>query len=178
MRKPIASFMFFMLFSMFTGTVHAAKVKVCEAIKFDPEYKGLYGLCNAYWNEEDEEYRALILENWDRKVGPDGPGMPGLDESVPVVCPCWSEGEIDHGITPLDCEVGDDYMLAFYDDYDIQYGTGVLVGLGPDSCEYYNFDLGESMWATGLNTAELDACAADLMARLVDDFGGCGVPEP
>ena len=181
MRKIIASFVIVMLFSMISVTAFAGKIDFCEEIKFKPEYKGLYGLCNAYWNEDDEENRALILENFRKKAGPLGPDMPGLftdipvpGEPTPVVCPCWPDGEIDLGVEPVDCDVTEDQMIAVYDSWLVQYGTGILLGLGSDSsCEYNNLDLGQFHSITGLSAEELEVCSDDLMARLIDDFGGC-----
>jgi hypothetical protein len=88
MRKIITSAVLILLFSMFSGTAFAGKVQVCEDIKNNPAYKGLYGLCNAYWNADDTE-KPEILDNWDKKAGPGGPSMPGL---LPATCPCWPDG--------------------------------------------------------------------------------------
>ena len=52
MRKIFTLFIVFMLFSMFSGAVFAEKFEVCEDIKNNPDYKGLYGLCNAYFNAD------------------------------------------------------------------------------------------------------------------------------
>jgi hypothetical protein len=83
-------------FSVFSTTANAGKVEVCEAIKNDPAYQGLYGLCNAYWNETDEQARADILAAFQAKAGPDGPSMPGLDEAF---CPCWDQAYLDATVT-------------------------------------------------------------------------------
>ena len=78
------------LFTLFSPTTFGGQIAVCEEIKKDPAYKGLYGLCNAYWNA-DEEDREDILRNFERKAGPDGPGMPGLEDNGFFDCPCWDD---------------------------------------------------------------------------------------
>ena len=78
MRKLLTSIVLFMLFSMFSGAAFAGKIAVCEDIKNDPAYKGLYGLCNAYWNADSEQARASILEAFNKKGEPLGLTMPGL----------------------------------------------------------------------------------------------------
>ena len=92
MRKLISLGLFALMFSMFSSQVFAGKIAVCEEIKKDPAYKGLYGLCNAYWNADDAVVQAEILANFEKKAGtgPDDPKMPRLDSVVPkvVVCPC------------------------------------------------------------------------------------------
>jgi len=179
MRKFITLFMTLALLGLFSGSLFAGKVDVCEDIKFNPAYKGLYGLCNAYWNA-DERSRARILENFYKKAGPDGPGMPGLDEPEPEpVCPCWAEGQIDLGATPdaNGCFVAADFLTASYDLGTIQYEVG---GLGVNSCQYSNFLVEPAEFAVfspwfenGLSAEELEVCSRELMDRLAEDFGGC-----
>ena len=100
MRKVISLGLFALMLSIFSSQVFAGKIADCEDIKKDPAYKGLYGLCNAYWNEDDEDARAQILANFVKKAGTslDEPGMPGWKPVVPdlpdlpdqeVTCPCW-----------------------------------------------------------------------------------------
>ncbi len=78
MRKVISLGLLALTFSLFSGQLLAGKIEACELIKKDPAYKGLYGLCNAYWNA-NENARAQILANFEEKAGPGGPGMPGLE---------------------------------------------------------------------------------------------------
>lgn len=176
MRKIITYSVFFMLFSMFSGPVLAGKVEVCEEIKDDPVYKGLYGLCNAYWNAEEED-REDILRNFNKKAGPEGPTMPGIDDPVldPVgapepqtlACPCWPNAEIDLGVDGLECQVQETFAIAVYDGGAIQYAIG---GLGTAySCEYYNFMTGAIDGNVNLTPEELDVCAQDLLQRIADD---------
>ena len=93
MRKIITSTVLILSFSLFSGSVFAGKIAACEEIKHDPAYKGLYGLCNAYWNA-NPKHQDKFLAKFEKKAGPDGPGMPGLEEPdvrtepEPAVCPC------------------------------------------------------------------------------------------
>jgi hypothetical protein len=83
----------------------AGTVQVCEDIKNDLAYKGLYGLCNAYWNETDEAKKTEILAAFEAKAGPDGPSMPGLEVAS---CPCWDETHLAAASlngTPSFCQV-------------------------------------------------------------------------
>jgi len=132
MRKIITSSVLILLFSLFSGQAFAGKVEACELIKHDPAYKGLYGLCNAYWNA-DENAQEKILAKFVKKAGPDGPGMPGLDdpEPEPIECPCWTEeymlvAACSHTLTfadtggPLEVaqfDFGD--LLFLVDDFDL-----------------------------------------------------------
>ena len=94
MRKIISLGLFALMLSMFSSQVFAGKIAVCEDIKNDPAYKGLYGLCNAYWNADDAVAQAKVLANFEKKAGTDsgGPGMPGL---ITVVCPCWDMAQVE-----------------------------------------------------------------------------------
>jgi hypothetical protein len=181
MRKVITSSVLFVLLSMFSGVAFAGKVAVCEEIKHDPAYKGLYGLCNAYWNATNEKARSRILENFYKKAGPEGPGMPGLDEpeTTPVVCPCWAEGQIDIGVTPdpFGCQVIDTFAFASYDGGSIQY---ILGDQGPESCGFANgmIDPPEFTFlpdpftgAPAPTAEEMAVCANELLGRIAEDFG-------
>ena len=90
MHRIIVMGIFALAASLLSASLAAGQIEVCEEIKHDPDYKGLYGLCNAYWNA-DEEDREDILRNFERKAGPDGPGMPGLEDNGFFDCPCWDD---------------------------------------------------------------------------------------
>ena len=181
MRKFLVSSVLVLVTGAFAGNVFAGKIEACEAIKSNPVYKGLYGLCNAYWNA-DENARPGILENFYRKAGPKGPDMPGLNDPVPqpVVCPCWPEGEIDIGVVHdvMGCEVTDTFAIASYDLGSVQYNTDTKDG---NFCAYYNFSnstfveypdfFGEFEAPTD---DEMDVCELELLNRIDEDFvEGC-----
>ena len=180
MRKVITSSVLFMLFCMFSGVAFAGKVAVCEEIKHDPAYKGLYGLCNAYYNAETEKARGRILENFYKKAGPEGPGMPGLDETEEApVCPCWADGQIDLGATPdpFGCQVVGTFAFASYDGGSFQY---ILGDQGPNSCGFVNlmadtpeFEMRPDpfMGYPEPTTEEMEVCADQLLTRIAEDFG-------
>lgn len=110
--------------SVVSTTANAAKIEVCEQIKNDPAYKGLYGLCNAYWNETDEQVRADILAAFQAKAGPDGPSMPGLDEAF---CPCWDQAYLDATI-----EAGLVGTFCIVDVYGTEFDLAAYQGSGSD----------------------------------------------
>lgn len=94
MRKIISLGLFALMLSIFSSQVFAGKVYFCEEEKDELKSQGLYGLCNAYWNADNENARAQILANFVKKAGTslDDPGMPGWEPVVPdqeVTCPCW-----------------------------------------------------------------------------------------
>ena len=105
MRHSIAFTAFFLVASLYSGTVLAGKYAVCEDFK---GLKRLYGLCNAYQNalfHEDELAMFDISNNWDKWV--DEQGMPELPNRVPDVgddtenpatCPCWDYAVIEKAI--------------------------------------------------------------------------------
>lgn len=178
MRKLITSSVLFMLFSMLSGTVFAGKVPVCEDIKHDPAYKGLYGLCNAYWNA-DEDAQLVILEQYRRKAGEDGPDMPGLEPDDEVitelVCPCWPDAQIDIGVTPDygSCQVYETYAWASYDAGLVQYAIGEY---GVNSCSYLNYLTSELIIYPDADNPvptdeEMALCAEQLLERIANDFG-------
>jgi len=97
MRKIVSLGLFALILSIFSSQVFAGKVLYCEKEKDELKSQGLYGLCNAYWNADNENVRNQILANFVKKAGTslDEPGMPGLEPVVPdlpdqeVTCPCW-----------------------------------------------------------------------------------------
>jgi len=97
MRKIISLGLFALILSIFSSQVFAGKVPYCEKEKDGLKSQGLYGLCNAYWNADNENVRNQILANFVKKAGTSlkEPGMPGLEPVVPdlpdqeVTCPCW-----------------------------------------------------------------------------------------
>lgn len=90
MRKIILLGLSAFFVTAFSGQVMAGKITFCEEAKDDLKSKQLYGLCNAYWKAGNDNARAKILANFEKKAGPSGPGMPGLELEEPdPTCPCW-----------------------------------------------------------------------------------------
>jgi len=134
MRKQITGGLLALSLSFLTSSVFAGTVQVCEDIKNDPDYKGLYGLCNAYWNETDEALRTDILEAFKVKAGPGGPSMPGLEEAS---CPCWDQAylasTITGGLEGIFCEIdntgqGSDFVFYMSNPATLLLEAGFLAG--------------------------------------------------
>jgi hypothetical protein len=87
MRKLISLGLLALLFSVLASPV-VADVEDCVSLKGTAS-KGLYGLCVAYWNAGNDNARDRILDNFEKKAGPDV-GMPGLKRQK-VTCPCWED---------------------------------------------------------------------------------------
>lgn len=167
MRKIFTFSFLTAVFVLLSGPALAGKVEVCEAIKHDPEYKGLYGLCNAYWNA-DEEGREAILRNFEKKAGPDGPSMPGLEPEA--ACPCWLGGEnlypVELGYLPTDAEASDSLTIARY-----EFGTVQYV-IQPNFCAYINNTGGDYQALVALDTDDEEdaACVEDMVEMIARDF--------
>lgn len=92
MRKLITSSVLILLLIAFSGTVFAGKTAECEAIKKDPEFKGLYGLCNAYHNAGSENARNDILAYLEQRASSDMLKKMGIDTGEDFTpCPCWAD---------------------------------------------------------------------------------------
>ncbi|RPH93090.1 MAG: hypothetical protein EHM68_16170 [Lysobacterales bacterium] len=174
MRKQITGGLLALSLSFLTSPVFAGTVQVCEDIKNDPDYKGLYGLCNAYWNETDPDARADILAAFEEKAGPDGPSMPGL---VVASCPCWDEAHLARASvngTPNYCQItgtntGPEQAVYGQDDYAAAYTFIVEDGLCIRG-DPIGSGSGEIAW--GFSEDAEATCRAGI-GELVDlDFGG------
>jgi hypothetical protein len=104
MRNFLAICLFLAFCSAVMSPVYAGDTADCDEFKrtpefFNPEYKGLYGLCVAYQNASEED-KEDIFNNWQKKVGDDGlPQLPNYpypqdgecaDEDE-FCCPCWAD---------------------------------------------------------------------------------------
>lgn len=82
----------------------------CEILNELDASPGLYGLCVAYHNA-NENAQARILENYLKKMGEGDPGMPGL-----ASCPCWDAESLDQataGLTLFNCGTTETPGLVF-----------------------------------------------------------------
>ena len=136
--RTFISIVIVLLFGLFSGSLFAGNVEACEKIKHVPAYKGLYGLCNAYWNA-DEEDRPDILRNFEKRA-PAGVTMPGLGEetgpvgeTVPIVCPCWDYDVLEQ---ELACNA---YEAAYfgYDNTGDNSGEDWAVFNGPNTIQVF-----------------------------------------
>lgn len=135
MRKLISLGLLALMFSLISGQVLAGKIQVCEDIKYDPDYKGLYGLCNAYWNADNDTARAAILANFQEKAGPDGPTMPGLKPEEPT-CPCWTPESLALAVAGHDgafCIASVGFDNAIYEGNVPQVWAGMTPFVDPNS---------------------------------------------
>lgn len=173
MRKILASLIVFMLLGMFSGAVFAGQVDVCEDIKSDPAYKGLYGLCNAYWNADSDEARESILKAFKKKADPLGLTMPGL---ASMTCPCW-DGLTDEQV----CAMGDAYYTSFGEGFGgILYLTYIGSGVSHDlaafgaHCSHVMYEDGKDPayleFRVDLLPAEAIDCIAELEVMAMPDF--------
>jgi len=168
MRKLVSLSVLAVLLSVLAGTVFAGKVPVCEEIKGDPAYKGLYGLCVAYWTVDNENARDKILENFVKKAGPGGPPMPGL-EPEEVTCPCLDAVAVinnrDWG-TPVICtnDSGGNDNGIFVDPLDnfttmfSTYSDGVSSSCGISQSPNTSFIIVTTL-------QEYDVCLTELLTR-------------
>jgi hypothetical protein len=182
MRKIISLGLFALILSIFSSQVFAGKVPFCEVEKDELKSKGLYGLCNAYWNNvDDENASAQILANFVKKAGTtlDDPRMPGWkpDGLVEVTCPCW---DFDTLVQYVACtslplanyyvDITDDqseFNLAWFDNDSI----AVLVWAGDMPLDFnslnvcdINLPMGEGKVLSKATSADEDAaCRLDVL---------------
>jgi len=190
MNKLVSLGLLALSLSLLSGSLIAGQVQVCEEIKSDPGYKGLYGLCNAYWNETDPDARADILAAFNRKAGENGPTMPGLSEPPPPPppaalpsCPCWDFDALVQEIAcsglPLMDQLVDDqaqtgYDFALFQDSSVRVSVyagyvdpwepGSVIGSedGEPECAYFGL-AGMNITATNVDNLTDDACRADVL---------------
>jgi hypothetical protein len=146
---------------------------------------GLYGLCVAFCDAQDlgdpakaegKQSAFSLLAAYERKRGPDDPGMPCLaDQSsgqkpdLPpppeAECPCWTVDTLRTALPePTRCQTGSDYMVASQ-----EAATGVSIA----SLEFPIFQFGrvcqlqdgisgsvEAKFILGLDDAAVEGCKA------------------
>lgn len=91
MRKRLTLGLMALALFTFCSPALAGNVEVCEPLKIkdDDFVPGLYGLCVA-WHNADDEAREIIAANYRRKSG--GLEVPG---SASFACLCWSDLSFD-----------------------------------------------------------------------------------
>jgi len=152
------------MFSMFSSQVFAGKIAVCEEIKGDPAYKGLYGLCNAYWNAKNDNARAKILANFEKKAGTNdgGPGMPGLEPEI-VVCPCTDGMDTDTWGMNVACPTDGTGLMGLFVKPADNFTTFFTVMIESDVNVCSIAQSPASFFQLDISAAEYDACLTQLL---------------
>jgi hypothetical protein len=157
MRKIISLGLFALMISMFSSQVFAGKVDVCEDEKAELKSAGLYGLCNAYWNATNENARERILANFEKKAGPNGPGMPGLES-----CPCWDVAELVNAACNHNVTISTAVAVRFDNDF-------IVFANFPGMCGYTNhYDGFSTIRPTSFEEASM--CASGMSMLLDGSF--------
>jgi hypothetical protein len=175
MRKIISLGLFALILSIFSSQVFAGKVSFCEDKKDELKSYGLYGLCNAYWNADDENDKGQILANFVKKAGTslDAPGMPGLTTAD---CPCWEDdsGRLEVAVNPSACQLIEGYVHVGYNENSAQYTVFPPTTKYAASCMYSNFGVVSSGFEyMDLNFEEYELCTNDLVEFIAADFPDC-----
>ena len=87
----------------------------CEEDKVLLQSLDLYGLCNAYWNNEgNEELQLAILQKFEDRAAGTGVSMPGLAD---FACPCWTEVSLQNI-----CYLGEPFIYQADPFFNVIYG--------------------------------------------------------
>ena len=140
MRKLVSLGLLASSFIMFSSSAFAGNVDECEFLKNGNYTKGLYGLCNAYYNADNDNAKYRIAGNFNKKAGPGEPTLPFTDE---VPCPCWDEDDLldatcNHVLTGPGIGFDDGLIQVFNFPTSCVYSnflTGVVTGRPTDSEE-------------------------------------------
>jgi hypothetical protein len=143
----------------FTNIAFAGNVEDCEVLK-NSTTKALYGLCIAWHNAGNDNARDQILDNYNKKAGPDDPPMPGTEDEV--LCPCWGDAELLDAACNRDLTFSDSASAVFDD------GLVQFFNFGSE-CVYSNFNSGALMNFSTDSEQSL-TCGAELLALVSGDF--------
>ena len=161
MRKTITLGLLALMFSLFASQV-SADVEDCEDIK--GEKKGLYGLCIAYWTVTNPKAQEMILANFNKNAGEDGPSMPGL-----FGCPCWDLAELGNTCS---MSLGGGFAdLDFLNGFAL-FNSGAVVFIANNqvgSCGYINGPDGIST-NMSIDSDQALSCVADIEGLLSGAF--------
>jgi hypothetical protein len=167
MRKIISLGLFALMLSIFSSQVFAGKVAVCEHQKDQLKSLGLYGLCNAYWNADEDKSQEGILNNYNmRALELGGPPMPGLSE-----CPCWSADELLDAACNMDLGlysiVNSIANFASLDGQNVQFAAFAL----NNTCGYLNLhSVPADSRLLDTSSEENLTCRAGIVSLVVGDF--------
>lgn len=96
MRKVISLGLLALMFSLLSGQVFAGNIEECNYLKDKnhPDYApGLYGLCVAWHNADENAADALADKFFDRAgfAVPGSEVVPDPNNEPDFYCPCWTE---------------------------------------------------------------------------------------
>jgi len=154
------------LLSFLASPVLAGNVEECEALKGNAS-PGLYGLCIAYHNADSARAQERILNNYDKKAGPNDPPMPGTGDSVP--CACWTVEQMAAAIDfapAFECRTSFDPEFAVYSPTGLPVVTFLVES---NSCFYIGPDA--ILGVSPLDPDVEQACRDGIQALVDMDFG-------
>jgi hypothetical protein len=166
MRELISFGALAVLMSVLASSVFGGNVEECEVLK-DGATKGLYGLCIAYHNAGSSDGKERILNNYNKKAGPDDPPMPGTGDPVP--CACWTDKNMTYAIgfaDPLTCHIGTVLEDAVYGE------NAIVVWFFVDEFRCFYEDPDGMMLVNDLDPEVEQACRDGIHALVDLDFGG------
>lgn len=175
MRKLISLGLCALMLMLFSGQVFAGNAEECNYLKdkTDPDYApGLYGLCIA-WHNADDEAAAALAEKFFERAGFPVTGRIVDDGNDPFVCPCWDIDVLENivacsGYTAIDSiEDESGFDLVWF----TNSGLGVMATAGytyvypddPTEC-YVTQTAGENKPTYAQTDEDLDAaCRLDVL---------------
>jgi len=156
---------------------------ICDPLKADGISKGLYGLCVAYCEAQDEDLvnkeppNTKILENYNKKKQASDPTMP----CVHAPCPCWTTEQFasitSDGMASF-CDRTSDSRQLFNNPIDpadpkTQYAfadTAADTGRAP-KCSYVDNNSEPSIVDTQTISVEEAQICFDIISQACEDLG-------
>lgn len=177
MRKVISLGLLALMFSLLSGQVFAGNIEECNYLKdknHDDYAPGLYGLCVA-WHNADEDAAVALAEKFLDRAGFKVPGsevVPDTKNEPDFYCPCWTEISFSDvcslGVPTLAMPAGSSFFVVYSDETPDEFFSSDSA-----NCIYSGqFNVGEEV-LTDLGEPGLD-CRAEVeaIASLLVD-GGC-----
>jgi len=193
MNKLVSLGLLALSFGVFSGSVLAGNVGVCEELKGGTP--GLYGLCIAYGNATDEQSRVSIRKNYAKKWQPGDKTLEELfTESVPLGCTCWAGVDLMNAnkvtvsgtelqLEPAQCNTGSGLESAQFvfvsetteaSPQTVTQGFAFFFGM----CGYFLQIDGVDQPGSGFQfPADATLCLAELMTIQEEFWDTCPFPE-